>query len=83
MTYRWREHVGHKEDFDGIRRDRAEAEVWFEKDPIRLIASRLDEKIRQEILTEVDVQIEEAFAFAEASAFPGPEELYKDIFKES
>ena len=83
MTYRWREHVGPNEDFDGIRRDRAEAEVWFEKDPIRLIAARLDEKVRKEIEVEVTKQIEEAFAFAEASAFPGPEELYKDIFKES
>ena len=83
MTYRWREHVGPNEDFDGARRDRAEAEVWFEKDPIRLIAARLDEKTRQEIEAEVMQQLEEAFAFAEAGAFPTEEELHKHLFKES
>ena len=83
MTYRWREHVGPNEDFDGIRRDRAEAEVWFEKDPLRLIGSRLDEQTRKEIEAEVTREIDEAFAFAEASPFPTMDELNKDVFKES
>lgn len=83
MTYRWREHVGPNEDFDGIRRHRAEAEVWFEKDPLRLIAAHLDERARKEIEAAVTREIEEAFAFAEASPFPSVDELNKDVFKES
>jgi TPP-dependent pyruvate/acetoin dehydrogenase alpha subunit len=83
MTYRWREHVGPYEDFDGIRRERAEAELWFEKDPIRRIETRIDAQVRAEIEAEVAREIDAAFAFAEAGAFPTAEELTLDVFKQN
>jgi TPP-dependent pyruvate/acetoin dehydrogenase alpha subunit len=82
MTYRWREHVGPNEDFDGIRRERAEAELWFEKDPIRVISSRIDPGVRAEIEAEVAQEIDAAFEFAEAGTFPTAEELTTDVFKQ-
>ncbi len=83
LTYRWREHVGPNEDFDGIRRDRAEAEVWFARDPLQRLAAMLDSGTCQQIEDEVDNLVRDAFEFAENSSFPPAEELCRDVFKEN
>jgi TPP-dependent pyruvate/acetoin dehydrogenase alpha subunit len=80
MTYRWREHVGPKEDFDFGYRDREEARPWIELDQVDRIGKLIPVMLRRRIDAEVEREIDEAFAFAESSPFPEPEELYRDVF---
>lgn len=78
-TYRWREHVGPSNDWHLGYRQPQEAQVWFENDSLRQLASQMDEARRREIEAEVECEIEVAFAFAELSAEPKPTELYSDV----
>jgi TPP-dependent pyruvate/acetoin dehydrogenase alpha subunit len=82
-TYRWKEHVGPNDDFNAGYRSRREAEPWFENDQVRRLAELLDPALRRRIESEVEAEIREALAFAEASPFPEPGELYTDIFKDA
>ncbi|HKX18169.1 MAG TPA: thiamine pyrophosphate-dependent dehydrogenase E1 component subunit alpha [bacterium] len=82
-AYRWREHVGPNEDFHTGYRSRAEAQRWIELDPVTRAGERLAPDVRRTIDAEVQVEIQEAFEFAERSPFPDAEELYTDVFKES
>jgi TPP-dependent pyruvate/acetoin dehydrogenase alpha subunit len=81
-TYRWREHVGPGNDFQLGYRTEAEREPWTASDPVRQLAEQLPPHERVCIEDEVEEEIADAFAFAEASLFPGPDELMTDIFKE-
>jgi TPP-dependent pyruvate/acetoin dehydrogenase alpha subunit len=81
MTYRWLEHVGPGEDFALGFRERAEADAWKEGDPVKTVGSKLDGAARREIEKEVEAEIKAAFDFAEKSAFPGPEELYRHVYR--
>lgn len=83
MTYRWREHVGPNEDFDGLRRNRSEAEVWFARDPLQRLAGQLDPEFCKQAEREAEAKIKAAFEFAEKSPFPPAEDLYADVFKEN
>ena len=76
MTYRWREHCGHNFDNDLGYRTVDEYELWKQKDPVFRL---LRELVEDAVLTEANVleldakiskEVEEAFAFAEASPFP-------------
>jgi len=82
MTYRWREHVGPGSDYHLGYRTEAEAESWMAADPVRLLAEAIDAAERARIEREVADEIADAFARAEASPFPGPAELTRDVFKE-
>ena len=75
-TYRWREHCGHNFDNDLGYRTVDEYELWKQKDPVFRL---LRELVEDAVLTEANVleldakiskEVEEAFAFAEASPFP-------------
>ncbi|MFA5140196.1 MAG: thiamine pyrophosphate-dependent dehydrogenase E1 component subunit alpha [Elusimicrobiota bacterium] len=79
-TYRWREHVGPNEDYDKGYRTRREARPWFKRDPVQLLARRLDAGVREGLEREVEAEIAEAFRFAEESPFPGPQELLTDAY---
>ncbi len=81
-TYRWREHVGPGEDYHLGYRDEAEALPWRQADPVPRLAQCLDPLQREQIEREVEEEVREAFAFAEASPFPAPAELTADVFKE-
>lgn len=81
-TYRWKEHVGPGEDWALGYRDRAEAEPWIQNDQVKLVAARVSDAARRAIESEVEAEIADAFAFAAASPFPGPEELMRDVFRE-
>ncbi len=83
LVYRWREHVGPREDFDAGYRSRDEAEPWFRLDPVKRVGEQLRPEVRRAIDEEVLTEIREAFEFAERSPFPDAEELYTDVFKES
>ena len=81
-TYRWREHVGPNGDYQLGYRPLAECEPWVVADPVRRLGAELDARDRACIEDEVEEELADAFAFAEASPFPGPAELMTDIFKE-
>ncbi len=80
LTYRWKEHVGPREDFDAGYRSRREAEPWFERDEVVLVGARLEAAVRSAIEAEVEAEIRDAFEFAEASPVPDGAELYTDVF---
>jgi TPP-dependent pyruvate/acetoin dehydrogenase alpha subunit len=82
LTYRWREHVGPGEDYRLGYRDAAEAAPWIAGDPVRRLAETLEPAARRRVEDEVEEEIAEAFAFAEASPFPEAAELTSDVFKE-
>ena len=83
MTYRWKEHVGPGDDWHLGYRSKREAEPWIENDQIKRLNALLDPEVRQKIENEVEIEIHEAFDFAECSQFPEPKSLYEDVFKES
>jgi TPP-dependent pyruvate/acetoin dehydrogenase alpha subunit len=83
MVYRWKEHVGPHDDFNKGYRTREEAERWFQSDPVRRLGAFLAPDVRAEIEADVDAEIQDALAFAEASPFPDESELYTDMFKEA
>jgi TPP-dependent pyruvate/acetoin dehydrogenase alpha subunit len=82
MTYRWREHVGPGEDYHLGYRDEDEAAPWKANDPVRRLAGAIPAPDRLMIEAVVEREIADAFAFAEASPYPGPDELTSDVFKE-
>jgi TPP-dependent pyruvate/acetoin dehydrogenase alpha subunit len=82
-AYRWKEHVGPGDDFHLGYRERAEAAPWIERDPCRRLAAMLDPTVRNRIEAEVEAEVADAIAFAEASPFPDEMDLYTDLVKES
>jgi TPP-dependent pyruvate/acetoin dehydrogenase alpha subunit len=80
MTYRLKEHVGPAEDFHLGYRAREEAALWIERDEVLRVAGMLAAAVRTRVEKEVDDEVAAAFAFAEASPFPAPEELYTDVY---
>jgi TPP-dependent pyruvate/acetoin dehydrogenase alpha subunit len=83
MTYRWKEHVGPGNDYHLGFRTEDEAAAWIETDQVRRLAELVPPSQRERIEDEVAAEIKEAFAFAEASPFPEPEQLYTDVFQEA
>ena len=81
MTYRWKEHVGPNEDFDLGYRSEEEAEYWIQNDQMKRLGDLIEPGERQKIEYDVQMEIQEAFEFAEESAFPKELELYTDVFK--
>jgi TPP-dependent pyruvate/acetoin dehydrogenase alpha subunit len=82
MTYRWREHVGPKADYQLGYRSETEAEPWIRNDQVARLAALLDPTDCTAIEEEVEAELRSAFAFAEASRFPEPAALYTDVFQE-
>jgi TPP-dependent pyruvate/acetoin dehydrogenase alpha subunit len=83
MTYRWKEHVGPNEDWALGYRDASEAAPWIANDQVARIGTQLDPAERARIDAAIEAEIAEAFAFAEASPFPEPDELLRDVFREA
>jgi TPP-dependent pyruvate/acetoin dehydrogenase alpha subunit len=81
-TYRLREHVGPGTDYHLSYRDEAEAKAWEEHDAGRRAGQLLDGRERACIEDEVEEEIADAFAFAEASPWPEPAELTRDVYQE-
>jgi TPP-dependent pyruvate/acetoin dehydrogenase alpha subunit len=79
MTYRWKEHVGPGEDFALGYRTREEAAPWMARDQVRLFGDRLEPALRRQIEGDIEAEIAQAIAFAEASPFPDLEELYTEV----
>jgi len=81
LTYRWKEHVGPGEDYHLGYRSREEAEPWIANDQVKRLAELVPATERQRIQAQVEAEIQEAFAFAEASPFPESDELLTDVFE--
>lgn len=79
-TYRLARHVGPGADLNLQYRSEAEVESWRERDQIARLARLLPEADRKRVNAEVEREITEAFAFAEASPFPGGGELLTYVF---
>ena len=88
-TYRWREHCG--PEFDNHIGYRSEQEYlsWRERDPVAYWESRLqqagiscEEKVAA-MEHEIELEIEEAFVFAETSPFPLSSEAQTGLFSEA
>ena len=81
MTYRWKEHVGPGEDYGLGYRERAEAEPWIRSDAVTRLAEKVGPEAAARIGAEVEAEVADAFRFAEASPFPGPEQLFTDVYR--
>jgi pyruvate dehydrogenase E1 component alpha subunit len=87
-TYRWLEHCGPNWDNDLGYRSVAEFEAWRTRCPIdRLEAAmrargEIDDAAIATVEATIAAEIDDAFAYARAAAFPGPERLLVDEYAE-
>lgn len=87
-TYRWREHCGPNFDNDIGYRTEAEYLEWRAREPIARLKSFMLEAglITTAAITAMEekimAEVKEAFAFAEGSEFPAPDEAYRDLYVE-
>jgi pyruvate dehydrogenase E1 component alpha subunit len=85
-TYRWLEHCGHEFDNHLGYRTPEEFEAWKKRDPIPLFETELLGQHPESgvalatMKQEVQQEVLEAFAFAEQSPFPPPEEAYLGVY---
>ncbi|MEC8370051.1 MAG: thiamine pyrophosphate-dependent enzyme, partial [Pseudomonadota bacterium] len=81
LTARWRDHVGPDEDRIWKYRSDEELDDWIKRDDLAAIGESLEPADRSDIEAAVESEIAEAIAFAEASTFPGDEELLDHVFR--
>lgn len=72
-TYRWH---GHYEGDPERYRDASELEEWKSRDPLVLLARRLDDELVASIDREIDEVIDKAVTEAKAAEEPAPETLH-------
>lgn len=86
VTYRWKGHVGTVNDVGGAYRPEAEYDYWLSKCPIKRFggflkaAGILDDALENEIDSDIDRIVREAFEFAAKSGKPQPAELYDYVY---
>ena len=87
VTYRWRGHVGPKEDLDvGVRRRPEDLTAWKRRDPVaRLIrgmreAGMVDDASLAMLRDEVEARVEAAVAAAEAAPYPVEDALLDRVY---
>lgn len=87
VTYRWRGHVGHREDIDvGLRRRTEDLVEWKRRDPIArlelgmMAAGLLDDEGVAEMVAAVEAQVQAARDFAFASPYPTEARLLADVY---
>lgn len=81
-TYRWLEHVGPREDWAAGYRSKDVAQPWLDADQVTLTAALLPDELKIELEQQVEDEVADAFAFAEASPFPSTEELWTHVYAE-
>ena len=86
VTYRWRGHVGPREDEDvGVRR-RDDLRQWRTRDPVRRLHEALMESGEAEdnlvelLELEVRAEVAAAWSLAETDPFPAPEALLSRVY---
>ncbi len=84
-TYRYVGHVGPGAEINLGYRDQQDLDSWRARDPLTVESRRLDRELpdwrtlEREFEDMIEVQIEEAYAFAMASPFPEPDEMLNDV----
>ena len=87
-TYRWREHCGPFFDNDLGYRTEEEFMIWKERDPLMLLKKQLSEqgiiglKDIKEMKKTIQLEVDEAFDFAESSPFPKHTEAFLNLYSE-
>lgn len=88
VTYRWRGHVGHREDEDvGVNRG-ADLALWKGRDPVRRLAEalksvgELDEAALAAMTAEVAAEVMSAWDRAKAASYPDAEALLERVYLE-
>ena len=85
-TYRWREHCGYGFDNDIGYRTQEEFLEWQVKDPLNNLEQQLQQtslhmaSSLEKIKSEIHLEVEHAFEFAESSPFPAQSEAYDGIY---
>lgn len=86
VTYRWRGHVGHREDLDvGVKR-KSDLGVWKKRDPINRLAqaliqaNSLTEGILEEISRDVQAEIDQALEQARQDPYPETPQLLDCVY---
>ncbi|HWP36935.1 MAG TPA: thiamine pyrophosphate-dependent dehydrogenase E1 component subunit alpha [Gemmatimonadales bacterium] len=86
VTYRWRGHVGPREDEDvGVKR-KDDLQLWKRRDPVRRLhealvaAGDLDPGALERFEAEARSEVAAAWAQAEADPFPAPEALLGRVY---
>jgi TPP-dependent pyruvate/acetoin dehydrogenase alpha subunit len=88
-TYRWREHCGPLYDNDLGYRAESEFLQWKAREPIGRLESAMHSRGEiaaadvQGMDAEIEREVEAAFAFAESSPFPAPEDAYTGLYANS
>lgn len=75
-TFRYMEHVGVNQDFDQGYRSESELLEWKRKDPVEAIIQLTDE----DSIKSINMEISKSVKFAENSAYPEIEDLYREVF---
>ena len=89
QTYRWREHCGPNFDNDLGYREESEYLKWKNRCPVvgfeKKLVERgiLDASVSERMRKDIEVEIEEAFAFAKSSPFPEVDTLCENIYADS
>lgn len=85
-TYRWREHCGHGFDNDIGYRTQEEFLEWQSRDPLNNLELQIQKKGSEvasslnNIKSEIDLEVERAFEFAENSPFPAQSGAYDGVY---
>jgi acetoin:2,6-dichlorophenolindophenol oxidoreductase subunit alpha len=87
MTYRFREHNEGIENLVGHYRDESEAAAWRARDPIDLFTTQLERRGVTEselnaLRDEIECEVDDAIAFANASPWPEPAAAFEDLYSE-
>lgn len=87
VTYRWRGHVGPREDIDvGLHRSAEELAAWKKRDPIARLAASLgargeiDAAALGRLRTEVGARVAASVASARSAAWPEPSALLGPVY---
>jgi len=73
-TFRYKQHVGPGDHSDLGEAAKQECNAWISQDPLMSILSLDDEILK------IELEIQEAVAFAEESDFPSVEDLYTHVY---
>jgi len=87
MTYRWRGHVGPRDDLDKGLRSKEELDYWMSKCPVKMLERFLLEHgiisglERDHIHKAISEEIEESVIFAKESPYPNESDVLSGVFK--
>lgn len=85
-TYRWRGHVGPKDDIDRHIRSSEELAAWMTRCPIRRVEQALiasgewTEERTKDMRREIQAEVNESLAFAKSSPYPAASSLLDGVY---